>query len=96
MIVLVTSTIQSGTVVRWYLDEGAVETHAQAMSASREGVVISTYLHLIPDAALKAANEAYFALSADSDADVGHLATHRREGLFGPAVPVETQEGDTE
>ncbi|WP_030487281.1 hypothetical protein [Micromonospora chokoriensis] len=91
MIVTVTPTIGDGTVVRWYYDADALaDLHGiePMVSASRNGVRIGTYLHCVPDEIMTTAQDAYEQLRRDSDADLKHLATHTRAGLFAPLVPV--------
>ncbi|MFG1659055.1 hypothetical protein ACGFIY_21235 [Micromonospora chersina] len=88
MIVTVTPTIMDGTVVRWYSSEDAVEYGREMCSASRNGVRVNGYLTDVPADVLAAAQQAYEALRRDDRTDVGHLATHRQRGLFGPYEPV--------
>lgn len=88
MIVTVSPTIMDGAVVRWYSSEDAVEYGREMCSASRNGVRVNGYLTDVPADVLSAAQQAYESLRRDDRTDVGHLATHRRRGLFGPLVPV--------
>ena len=90
MIVTVTPTVMSGTVVRWYRSESAAERDAEMVSASRDGVHVSCYLHEVPADLMEAARGAYEALRHDRRADLKHLATHRRRGMFGPLEPLTT------
>lgn len=89
MIVTVTPTVMSGRVVRWHLSEIAEEMNEPQVSASRDGVLVHGYLHMVQPEILTAATAAYEALSRDSGVDLEHLATHRRRGLRGPLVPIE-------
>lgn len=89
MIVTVTPTLQAGTVVRWYDTENAEDRGEPIVTASRNGVRVHGYLHDTPVAVLATAHSAWHVLRADNDADLNHLATHRRRGILGPLVPVE-------
>jgi len=100
MIVTVSPTIMDGTVVRWYPDTtplDAILSVEPIVSASRNGVLIGTYLHHVPQDVLALAQNVYANLRRDHNAPVQHLATHRRRGLFGPYEPVPTpaQPADT-
>lgn len=86
MIVTVTPTVMSGQVVRWFATESQAEHGAEILSASRDGVWVHTYLHLIAAEQLDAANAAYGRILRGED--VGHLATHER-GRFGVVSPIE-------
>ncbi|RAN92645.1 hypothetical protein GAR05_06137 [Micromonospora saelicesensis] len=90
MIVTVTPTIGDGTVVRWYYTESDAEQPGiePVISASRNGVRIGVFFHQLPDGLFATAQETYEQLRRDSNADVKHLATHRRRNLFGPLEPV--------
>ncbi|MBM0235940.1 hypothetical protein JNW88_00360 [Micromonospora sp. ATA32] len=95
MIVTVTPTIGDGTVVRWYHDSAPLDalSHIATVSASRNGVLISGYLHEVPDDVMAAAKEVWQQLQRDHNADVQHLATHRKRRMFGPYEPItEAQE----
>lgn len=78
MIVTVNATVMDGTVVRWYRD---ADDHNEIVSASRNGVLVYCLLHEAEEI-LPAARAAYEMLRADRDADLSHLATHRRATLF--------------
>lgn len=84
MIVTVTPTIMDGTVVRWYADLAAEDHGEELASASRNRVVWVKG----PDSLYCTANSVHHTLRDDPNADLDYLATHRREGLFGPLVPV--------
>jgi hypothetical protein len=98
MIVIITPTIMDGTVVRWYrpVEVTGIDTAEptfiageELVSASRNGVRVRGYLDQIGDQVLADARQAYEALRADSDADLSHLATHRRRAMFSDdLVPV--------
>ncbi|MGX4657087.1 hypothetical protein ACWCHM_26060 [Micromonospora sp. SCSIO 07396] len=90
MIVTVTPTLMDGTVVRWHWGESDANNPGiePIVSASRNGVRVGVYLHQVPADVMAAAQQAYDALSRDHHADLKHLATHRRRGLFGPLEPV--------
>lgn len=90
MIVTVTPTVIDGTVVRWYFVEVDAEISGvdPDISASRNGVRIGTFLHLVPADVLATAQQAHETLNADHHANLRHLATHRRGGLFGPLKPI--------
>jgi hypothetical protein len=94
MICTVTPTINDGTVVRWYFPHDMVAVVDQpcsspAVSATRSGVRVSTYLHEPPTWVMTAAQNAYETLMADPDADMTGLATHRRKyAIGGPLVPI--------
>lgn len=96
MIVTVTPTIMDGTVVRWYYDEtplAELSSHQPQVSASRHGVLVHAYLHTLPDGLLTLAQDVCRQLQRDRDADVRHLATHRRRSLFGPYEPIPAGQG---
>ena len=95
MIVTVTPTVMSDTVVRWYRGESAEELGAEQVSASRDGVIVNGYLHLVPDCVMATAGAAYLTLKRDRAAYLGHLATHRRKGMFGPLEPVPTTDKES-
>lgn len=87
MIVTVTPTLMDGSTVRWYARPSDVLDRIDpTVSVSRHGVRIGTYLHHVPEDVLATAQAAYEALRADPNVDLSHLATHRRQGLFGPLV----------
>jgi hypothetical protein len=91
-VVLVSTTIMDGTVVRWHRSLTDAETMRPALSASRYGVMTGrdVYLTDVPRAWISAATEAYKKLQANPRADLGHLATHRHSVVAnGPLVPVE-------
>lgn len=92
-VVTVTRTITHGTCVRWYASLDAAVHQAVWLTASREGVAVGhgVYLTDIPAAWVQAATQAHKTLSADRDADMTHLATHRNRfaGGGGPLEPVE-------
>lgn len=90
MIVTVTPTIGDGTVVRWYADSAPLDalSHIAMVSASRNGVIVSGYLHEVPDDVMAAARDTYETLRRNRDADVRHLATHRKRRMFGPYEPI--------
>lgn len=94
MIVTVTPTIMDGTVVRWYATENPEGLGEPQVSVSRNGVLVSGYLHEVPEAVLAQAQELHRRWRRDRDAwpDVRKLATHRRRGILGPLEPVEQQE----
>lgn len=95
-VVLVTPTIEDGTVVRWYVHEAAAENCCEYMSASRNGVQVKTYLHKVPEGQLLAAQAAYELMRRDRNADVSDMATHRFKRFMGreiepiPADPEES------
>jgi hypothetical protein len=89
VVVTVTATVMDGTVVRWHRNTAAAEDcRAELASASRNGVLVRGYLHELPPGVLVAAERVHERLSADRRADFRYLATHRRDGLAGPLVPV--------
>lgn len=91
MIVTVTPTVMDGTVVRWYHDADRLDdldAIRPMLSASRNGVMVGTYLHQVPTVLLAAAQDAYETLRRDRGADLRHLATHRSKAMFGPLEPV--------
>lgn len=96
MICVVTPTIMDGTVVRWYFPDDSEAGHPgiePALSASRNGVRVGTFLHLIPDELKARATRAYLLLSQDSDTDLSSWATHKRQNAFGgPLVPIDRTE----
>lgn len=94
-VVTVTPTVMSGTVVRWHRDLLAAENNSPVLSASRDGVrVHDAYLNTIPAAWVANATEVYEHLAAAGDADLSHLATHRRSGLSGPLEPITKENAD--
>lgn len=93
IVVTVTPTIQDGTVVRWYASLAAAEHHHDPIvSASRNGVRITTYLHLVPPAVLARANEAHEILRGGAPELVQDMATHRRK-LGGRLLPILREDG---
>lgn len=86
-VVLVTPTIGSGTVVRWYASTAAADNCLELVSASRDGVIGGAGQYLTPDV-FAAAWAAHLSLKAGRRVDA--LATHRRPGVFAlrPVVPV--------
>lgn len=90
MIVTVTPTVMSGQVVRWFATESAAEHGTEIVSASRDGVTVSAYLHVAAPY-LAAANEARDRLLQNED--VADLATHTR-GRFGAISPIEPGRAD--
>lgn len=92
MIVTVTPTILDGTVVRWFPDMPLSQISAvdAIVTASRNGVRVHSYLDQVEPEPLAAARDACELLRRDRDADVSHLATHTRRGLFGPYVRIES------
>lgn len=94
-VITVTPTVQSGTVIRWHRDLLAAENNTPVLSASRDGVrVHDAYLNTIPATWVANATEVYEHLAAVRDADLSHLATHRRSGLSGPLEPVTRESTD--
>lgn len=85
-VVLVTPTIEDGTVVRWYVHEAAAENCCEYMSASRNGVLVKTYLHKVPEGQLLAAQAAYELMRRDRNADVSDMATHRFKRFMGREI----------
>ena len=81
-VVTVTPTIMDGTVVRWYGSLEAAENPGVCgiISASRNGVMGGG--DYITRADWEAASSAHVALARDQNADLGHLATHRRKGFM--------------
>ncbi|MFD6565362.1 hypothetical protein [Micromonospora profundi] len=98
MIVTVTPTIMSGTVVRWYHDNDDLDRLPgiePVASASRDGIRVGVYLHDVPAEVMQAAEEVHETLRRDPDADLSHLATHRkRGGLGGPYEPIAAEAAD--
>ncbi|HLK00293.1 MAG TPA: hypothetical protein VKU39_10355 [Streptosporangiaceae bacterium] len=84
-VVVATQTVMSGLVVRWYRNIADAETHAELISASRDGVLISgdVYLHDLPDEWIADAKRAHEALKADRREEARGLATHRHTKVFG-------------
>ncbi|HZB28932.1 MAG TPA: hypothetical protein VE465_02080 [Streptosporangiaceae bacterium] len=85
-------TIQDGLVLRWYRDLDAATHHVEALSASRNGVLVGrgVYLHTIPDLVLNLATSAYEALRDGHDEEVLALCTHRKNSLLGGRIePIE-------
>jgi len=85
-VVLVTHTVMSGQVVRWYTRPEAEVGTWTPLSASRNGVYPTLALHQIPPAVLAVAKAAYEELSRNRDADMSRLATHRRVSMSGAAL----------
>ena len=97
MVVTVTATVMDGSVVRWYSSLTSAECRDEpVVSASRNGVSVNTYLHLVPHEVMAQANEA-FEILRDSYGGyrgtpelVQRMATHRRRALgASELVPVE-------
>jgi hypothetical protein len=84
-VITVTPTITDGTVVRWYPSLDAAKRHDPVASASRNACVVDGD---VPEEWIRAAEQAHARLSADSDADMSHLATHRRRLLMGDLEPI--------
>jgi hypothetical protein len=90
VIVIGTHTVGDGLVIRWYPDRENGRAGREVMSASRNGVLISTYLHLIPDEHVLAASAAYESLQRDRDADLSGLMTHRFKRFMSDEIePIE-------
>jgi hypothetical protein len=91
-VVLVRTTIMTGTVVTWYRTIEAAQTYRPTLSASRRGVAVEEdYLTGIPAGWVTAAAKVYGLLRRTPDLDVSHLATHRNSVTSnGPLVPVES------
>ena len=89
-VVIVTTTVTDGTVVRWHRDVRAAELHRPVLSASRNGVAVhAEYLTCIPDEWVDAAKRAHKMLRDVRGANLGHLATHHVRGLgAGPVEPI--------
>lgn len=94
MIVTIAPTIGDGTVVRWYHDSAPLDAlpHIATVSASRNGVLVSGYLHEVPEDVMAAARDTYETLRRNRDADVRHLATHRKRRMFGPYEPIAAEQ----
>lgn len=90
-VVTVTPTIQDGTVVRWFTSLADAEDCEPVVSASRNRVV--QHRDPVPEAWLVAAEAVWKALRSNPDADMRHLATHRRNGFLGPLVSVQNGSG---
>lgn len=80
-VVVVDMHVEDGTSVCWYIHEAAAENGYELMSATRQGVMVRTFLHNIPAGLMATATAAHEALKADPYANVRHLATHRRKYL---------------
>lgn len=76
-VVLSFPTIMDGLVLRWYRDVAHAAYRAERVSASRNGVRATGYLHDIPANVLADAEAVHQALAAGS-ADVFSYVTHRR------------------
>ena len=87
-VVTVTPTVMDGTVVRWYETEREALHREPMISASRNGVLVTGFLHEVPAEVLAAATAAFEALRADRNADLSHLATHRMRILAGELEPI--------
>ena len=87
-VITMTSTVMSGTVVRWHRSLSAAENVSPVLSASRDGVMIhgDQFLARIPQEWVDAANQAHRDLAAGRD--VRDLATHSHRGFMGPLEPV--------
>jgi hypothetical protein len=79
MIVTISPTVMDGQVVRWYASEAAAEHGDSQMSASRHGVLVHCFLHLIPAEHLAEAQRLYGVLRDGGQVPDG-VATHRRLG----------------
>lgn len=80
-IVTATATIMSGLVVRWYCGAGAAVEGECQVSASRDGVLVDGFLHLVPVSILVKAQEVHAILARRGDeTGVRALATHRWRG----------------
>lgn len=93
MIVTVTPTIMDGTVVRWYAGEDAEDRGEELASASRNRAIVADGA---PDSLRCTAESVHAELRRNRNADLSYLATHRRERLFGPLVPLLSSGGGRE
>jgi hypothetical protein len=98
-VVLVTPTIQDGTVVRWYRSDASAKGGNEFMSASRNGVLVHVFLHTVSEDLLAQADEVHRILrDSGPDERVYALATHRHQGLLSDTlIPVDragSQEAD--
>lgn len=94
MIVTVTPTVMSGTVVRFYEDEGAEKFGSPHVSASRDKVLVHGTVEVnawLFDA-IAGAQEAHERIK--NGGDVEDLATHRRGILAGRLLPVGNEPQD--
>jgi len=80
-VVIVTPTVQDGTVACWYRDVAAAERDDASVSASQSRVSIhDDDFQELPPEWVALALDVYRQLSRDRNANVGHMATHRRNG----------------
>lgn len=88
VVVTVTHTIVDGAVVRWYAPpQRPCDQHVEMCSASRNGVQVHYKIDGWQDV-INTAGAVHDLLRRDRDADLSHLATHRRRGLLGDFVPL--------
>lgn len=93
-VVTVNVTIMDGVVVRWFRSVGHAEVGEAVVAASRHGLTVDIGSTILPLAAVDGLVEtvtraAEVARSINLGANPSYLATHRKEGMFGPLVPVE-------
>lgn len=97
MVCTVAPTVLSGTVVRWYFpgDMAGRPEVEPAVSASRNGVRIGTFLHEVPADIMALANEAFEILRDNGPRElVQAMATHRQTNTFGGGLEPIDHGGD--
>jgi hypothetical protein len=90
-------TIHDGLVLRWYRSVDAYELDGEPLcSASRNGVMITGYLHKVPAEVLAKAEEAYEILRDNGPRELAAaMATHLRKSMFiRELVPIEREATD--
>lgn len=92
-VVTVTPTILDGTVVRWYLTAAAADRGHEAVSASRNGIIVKAYLNEVPPEVIAQAEEAYEILRDNGPRElVQDMATHRRKLGRDGLEPIQREE----
>jgi hypothetical protein len=91
-VVVATPTIMDGTVVRWHRNMSAYAHGQVSVSASRHRVSIhDDEFQTLPREWVDLALDVHRQLARDPKAPVGHVITHRHQGLGGPLVPVQAE-----
>jgi hypothetical protein len=87
-VVVATATIMDGRVVRWYRSETHAAAHECSVSASAHRVSVhDDDYQTLPGEWVALAMDVHRQLARDPDANVGHVATHRRVGLTDALEP---------
>lgn len=97
MICIAFPTVMDGLVLRWYRTVDAYELGGdEALSASRNGVLVRCHLHEVPADMMAKAQEAYEILRDKGPRELAAaMATHRPKRFGSRAlVPIEREPAD--